>query len=70
MRDRDKSWFDKMIEMGHIPRMYDGNLDVFVVDYDIHNGPGCSACNWSICMHCRSIDEIPECTNKERIACG
>lgn len=30
----------------------DGNMDHWVVDSDIHNGPGCTRCDLAFCMHC------------------
>lgn len=41
----------------------DGRVDVWVVNYDIHNGPECVNCGLSFCMHCFSADNIPECPN-------
>ena len=56
MDKKEKLWYDIMVERGHTPIMdeYDGEkeLNYFVYDYDHHNGPGCSVCNWSVCWHC------------------
>lgn len=30
----------------------DGKIDWFALDYGFHNGPGCSRCNYSFCIHC------------------
>ena len=61
MRESDQHWYDAMRRQGHIPRMYDGEIDVWVMDSDIHNGPGCQVCWWSCCMHCDSTSDIPKC---------
>lgn len=66
MDAEDASWFEAMKAKGHMPILEEnGNLDVFVLEYDHHNGPGCSACGWSCCHHCDSIESIPECTSIE-----
>ena len=59
----DRSWREAMKLKGHMPILdEDGDLDVFHVSFDIHNGPGCSACGWGDCMHCTRVEDIPECT--------
>lgn len=30
----------------------DGKIDEFALDYGFHNGPGCSRCYYSFCIHC------------------
>jgi len=56
-------WYEAMKLKGHMPIMdEDGDLDCWVTNYDIHNGPGCAVCGWTCCEHCDSIDDIPECT--------
>ena len=29
-----------------------GEIDMFVLDFGIHNGPGCKRCHESFCKHC------------------
>lgn len=36
-------------------------MDMWVIAYEIHNGPGCSVCGWSCCEHCDDVDKIPDC---------
>lgn len=60
--DRMKTkWFDAMVAKGHTPIVDEDGLNLFVLDEDIHNGPGCNVCHISFCMHCRGIKDIPEC---------
>lgn len=45
---------------GHrLVRDEDGEIDVFVLDCEYHNGPGCELCGESWCHHCR--DEVDAC---------
>lgn len=30
----------------------DGEIDMFALDFDFHNGPRCRRCHHSFCMHC------------------
>lgn len=62
MESNRKKWYDGMIKKNHIPIISeDGDLDIFVCDYDYHNGPGCSRCNENWCQHCDDVDKIEEC---------
>lgn len=68
MDKEDTTWFEAMKNKGHMPKMEkdsadenERKLDVWVVNHDIHNGPGCEVCDWCCCMHCNGIDDIPEC---------
>lgn len=67
MNDEKQQWFDAMKAKGHLPMMdelYDHpELNIWVVDVGFHNGPGCETCHWSCCMHCDSIESIPQCDN-------
>jgi hypothetical protein len=38
-----------------------GQVEWFAMEEDIHNGPGCSSCGWSCCMHCNGPEDIPQC---------
>lgn len=31
----------------------DGNIDIFRLDMDYHNGPQCVRCYFTFCHHCR-----------------
>lgn len=56
--------------MGHDPVLdKDGNVDIFVVDIDIHSGPSCKICKKSWCSHCTGVEGIKKCKgpNSERI---
>lgn len=58
----DISWFVALTDRGHTPILdHNGDLETCVLARDIHNGPGCSTCGWSACMHCDGIDSIPIC---------
>lgn len=63
----DEEWIEAMKAKGHMPVMRDWEdgtppvLDIWVVDYGYHNGPGCSICGWSCCHHCEGIESIPQC---------
>ncbi len=58
-RDQTKQlWQKALVAAGHTPKLdEDGELDMFTLDYDHHNGPGCTACGQTWCEHCRN----PEC---------
>ena len=59
------AWRKAMVAKGHTPVERDedmgGGIDMFAVSYEFHNGPRCSTCGWSTCVHCQSVDSIPEC---------
>lgn len=52
MKEKD---YHAMIEsLGHqLIRDDEGGVDIFVMDFDIHNGPGCALCGESWCHHCQ-----------------
>jgi hypothetical protein len=57
-----KLWIDSMTEKGHVPILKeDGTLDLFVENNNTHNGPGCSKCSASWCMHCIDPEDIGVC---------
>lgn len=48
-----EKWILVMRERGHTPVVDDdGSLNIWVEEYDTHNGPGCSVCGWKTCWHC------------------
>ena len=58
----EEKWLEAMKAKGHMPKLDDdGGLDLFVLDVDFHNGPGCTICFWNCCMNCEGVDDIPEC---------
>jgi hypothetical protein len=61
-----EAWHDICRERGHILKAdKSGNIDEFVYSGGMHNGPGCTKCGWSACMHCDWRGEkIPDCTNQ------
>ena len=61
--DWQKAWFDLAKEKGHVLKADDdGSIDTFVTSQNHHNGPGCTKCGWSECMHCDFTGEkIPVC---------
>lgn len=62
-----EGWFDAFKAAGHTPVTdEDGDVDTFVTDSGLHNGPGCKTCGWSDCMHCRSASNIPACTGEKK----
>ncbi len=65
-------WYDALKVKGHTPIMEDWDgveeIDMFVVDIEFCNGPGCSKCHWSTCQHCHpNLDDIPFCTEMVQI---
>ena len=55
----------RMKEMGHDPILNkEGDMDVWVVDHELHNGPGCKKCGKSWCYHCKGIEDIRPCVGK------
>lgn len=71
--DEDEQLYDALKAKGHSPALTDdyenddGSLtfDMFYLSVDIHNGPGCSVCHYSLCHHCWNGDpnSIEECTS-------
>lgn len=60
-----EAWLALARERGHVLREDAdcGEVDLFVVSSGHHNGPGCTKCGWSECMHCDWKGEtIPICT--------
>lgn len=58
-----------MVEKGHTPCMDNEEIDMFYLEYEHHNGPGCTTCKWSVCEHCHGIESIPdECEPYEYIS--
>ncbi len=64
LSDKRAAWRAAIESKGHVPVINDdGDLDIGVVDFGDHNGPGCSACGWDVCWHCHAdINDIPVCT--------
>lgn len=59
-------WETALIKKGHTPILYEGQLDIFVLDVGHHNGPGCSVCRDMWCWHCmKNPEDLPECTGSE-----
>jgi hypothetical protein len=44
---------------GHVLKRYEGEIDIWVMDADYHNGPGCEKCLRSWCHHCH--ETVKEC---------
>lgn len=58
----NEEWITAMKAKGHSPILdEDGELDCWVMEFDIHNGPGCSICGDSWCEHCTKPEEIGAC---------
>lgn len=57
-------WFQAAEERGHaLKRDEDGRIDEFVCSGGYHNGPGCTKCGESWCMHCKAdVTKIPVCS--------
>ena len=58
-----QEWYKELEDKGHelILDEY-GSIDIWVLDYDYHNGPGCAKCGISWCHHC--MNEITECVEE------
>lgn len=66
MKEIDYRWYVALVDRGHTPVLdHNGDLETCVLAHDIHNGPGCSTCGWSACMHCGSIEGVPLCGEVE-----
>ncbi|MBV6512551.1 MAG: hypothetical protein FMNOHCHN_02059 [Ignavibacteriaceae bacterium] len=51
---KDQEFFDILEAAGHsLARDEDGEIDIWQHDFDVHNGPGCSKCGDTWCMHCK-----------------
>lgn len=61
-----EAWLNVARRRGHILKDYDdepGRVDVFVKSGGYCNGPGCTKCGWSACMHCDfDGSRIPVCS--------
>lgn len=52
--------------MKHSWKIHDGEVDMFVIDIGIHNGPGCEACGFTVCEHCeRSWENLDDCPGEK-----
>jgi len=48
------SYFKTLEAAGHtLQRDGDGHVDIFVLDVENHNGPGCTTCGDAWCHHCQ-----------------
>lgn len=59
-----EAWFEICRKRGHSLRTNEGygGVDQFVTNSGYHNGPGCTKCGWTSCMHCDwEGKQIPEC---------
>ncbi len=65
-----EAWFALARERGHTLRVHedmDGAVDQFVTDGGYHNGPGCTKCGWTECMHCDwDGKRIPVCSGPKK----
>ncbi len=52
--DYRNAYWQEMRDKGHELILDDGEVDQFVTDGGHCNGPGCSKCGWTTCMHCVS----------------
>ena len=50
--DWQRTWTALCLERGHTLKMDGASVDYFVESEGFHNGPGCTKCGWSACMHC------------------
>lgn len=57
-------YYKRLEDAGHVlKRDKNGDVDEWVLEYDIHNGPGCINCDESWCRHCE--DKIKPCIGRE-----
>ena len=48
---------------GHVWKKNEkGEVDVFALECDPHNGPECEICEYSFCEHCVKEDELDPCS--------
>lgn len=57
-----QTWFDHAESLGHALIRNEYGVDNFVTDCGYHNGPGCSKCNETWCMHCEDYTTLERCT--------
>ncbi len=61
-KNKRTKWLEAMEKGGHFPKVNDENeLNIWVMNHGVHNGPGCSICGVSWCWNCTDPDEIPPC---------
>lgn len=53
-------------DRGHTWKLndYNGEVDLFGLDFAYHNGPICITCGYAYCHHCTSKPEV-DCTGKK-----
>jgi hypothetical protein len=64
-----EAWFDLCRERGHTLQTDPdfGGVNQFVTSGGFCNGPGCTECGWSACMHCDwKGARIPKCTAEKK----
>lgn len=62
MTEKEK-FYRRLERAGHkLIRDEDGDIDIWRMDADVHNGPGCELCEMNWCHHCRDIySKIEKC---------
>ena len=50
---------------GHVWKLDEGELDIFGLDIEGHNGPVCIRCGYSFCHHC-SEEPTEDCRYKDQ----
>jgi hypothetical protein len=57
-------WYKELVSKGHTPALdlETNRINMWVLSEGFHNGPGCSTCGYSWCMHC--IDSVNKCRGK------
>lgn len=65
MPGSDWDWLEALVRNGHEPAYdFKGELDTCFLAQDFHNGPGCTACHETWCMHCYRPGDVGPCTEK------
>lgn len=55
-------WSEAFLAAGHTFMLNEfGEPDFWVNAVGFHNGPKCSTCGWSCCVHCTPTENIPRC---------
>ncbi len=62
-RDKVKrAWYDALVAQGHTPVMIGDEINMWVLNSQHHNGPGCDLCDDCWCEHCLAPTDVGPCT--------
>ncbi len=58
----DREWANALIINGHVPVLNElGEIEMWVLNEQHHNGPGCAQCQEMWCEHCLEPSDVGPC---------